>query len=104
MVQDWHDKRSEKQLNQESVTMEMRAMEKKLTKYNVEQLGDIPMEREDGTMRVLVSKLKISTTEQLIRKYDINFCAFMEHNFHWMKVNSSANLASWFHKEEREMR
>jgi hypothetical protein len=35
--------------------MEMRAMEKKLTKYNVERLGDIPMEREDGTMRALVS-------------------------------------------------
>jgi hypothetical protein len=95
--------------------MEMRAMEKKLTKYNVEQLGDIPMEREDGAMRVLVSQMggcasmetceiKISTTEQLIRKYDINFCAFMELNFDWMKVNSSANLASWFHEEEREMR
>jgi hypothetical protein len=59
--------------------MEMKAMEKKLTKYNVEQLGDIPMEREDGTMRMLVSqmggctsmetrKIKISTTEQLICK------------------------------------
>ncbi len=36
MVRDWHDKRSEKELNQESVKMEMRAMEKKLTKYNVE--------------------------------------------------------------------
>jgi hypothetical protein len=37
--------------------MEKRAMEKKLTKYNVELLGDIPMEREDGTMRVLVSQM-----------------------------------------------
>ncbi len=69
------------------------------------------MEREDDTMRVLVSqmggcasmetcKIKIATTEQLIRKYDINLCAFMELNFNWMKVNSSANLASWFHEEE----
>jgi hypothetical protein len=112
-VRDWHNKRSEKQSNQESVEMKMRAMEKKLTKYNVEQLGDIPIEREDGTMRVLVGQMggcasmetceiKISTTEKLIRKYDINFCAFMELNFDWMKVNSSANLASWFHKEEQE--
>ncbi len=36
LVQDWHNKRSEKQLNQESVKMGMRAMEKKLKKYNVE--------------------------------------------------------------------
>jgi hypothetical protein len=115
LVKDWHDRRSEKELNQESVEMEMKAMEKKLTKYNVEQLGDIPLEREDGTMRVLVSRMggcattetqeiKIATTEQLISKYDINFCAFMELNFNWMKVNSSANLASWFHEEERELR
>jgi hypothetical protein len=115
LVQDWHNKRSEKQLNQESVKMEMRAMEKKMTKYKVEQLGDIPLVREDSTMRVLVSQMggcakmktreiKISTTEQLIRKYDISFCAFMELNFNWTKVNASANLASWFHEEEREPR
>jgi hypothetical protein len=66
-------------------------------------------------MRVLVSQMggcasmetreiKIATTEQLIRKYDINLCAFMELNFNWTKVNSSANLASWFHEEERELR
>ena len=89
-------------------------MEKKLTKYNMERLGDIPLEREDGTMRVLVSqmggcasmetrKIKIAATEHLIRKYDINFCAFMELNFNWTKVNSSANLASWLQEEEHEL-
>jgi hypothetical protein len=114
LVRDWHNKRSEKELNQESVEMEMRAMEKKLTKYNMERQGDIPLEREDGTMRVLVSQMggctsmetreiKIATTEQLICKYDINLCAFMELNFNWTKVNSSANLASWFHEKEREL-
>jgi hypothetical protein len=36
--------------------------------------------------------------------YDISFCAFMQLNFNWTKVNSSANLASWFHEEERELR
>ncbi len=35
----------------------MKAMEKKLTKYNMEQLGEMPIEREDGTMRVLVSQM-----------------------------------------------
>jgi hypothetical protein len=66
-------------------------------------------------MRVLVSQMggcasmetrgiKIATTEQLIHKYDINLCAFMELNFNWTKVNSSANLASWFREEERELR
>jgi hypothetical protein len=66
-------------------------------------------------MRVLVSQMggcasmetqeiKIATAEQLISKYDINFCAFMELNFNWTKVNSSANLASWFYEEERELR
>jgi hypothetical protein len=80
----------------------------------VEQLGNIPLERKDGTMRVLVSQMggcasmetrdiKIAATEHLIRKYDINICAFMELNFYWTKVNSSANLASWFHEEERKL-
>ena len=48
-------------------------------------------------------EFKIASTEKLIRKYDINLCLFMELNFNWTKVNSSANLASWFHKEEREL-
>jgi hypothetical protein len=29
-------------------------MENKLRRYNVEQLGEIPVDREDGTMRILV--------------------------------------------------
>jgi hypothetical protein len=48
-------------------------------------------------------KIKIAATEHLICKYDINFCAFMELNFNWTKVNSSANLASWLQEEEREL-
>jgi hypothetical protein len=80
----------------------------------VERLGEIPTERDDGTMRVLVSQMggcasmetreiKMAATEKLIRTYDINFCAFMELNFNWSKVNSSANLASWLQDEEREL-
>ncbi len=36
LVKDWHDRRSEGELNHVSVKMEMKAMEKKLIKYNVE--------------------------------------------------------------------
>jgi hypothetical protein len=46
----------------------------------------------------------ITATEKLIRKYNINLCLFMEINFNWSKVNSSANLALWLHEEEREIR
>ncbi len=107
LVKEWHDKWAEEDLNALMVVMEMKAMEKKLTKYNVEQLGEMPIKREDSTMRVLVSQMggcasmetreiKIAATEWLIRKYDINVCAFMELNFNWSKVTSLANLASWF--------
>jgi hypothetical protein len=115
LVKDWHDRRSEGDLRQETIEMETKSMEKKLRRYNVEQLGEIPLEREDGTMRILVCRMggcastearevKIAATEKLIRKYDINLCLFMELNFNWTKVNSSANLASWFNEEERETR
>jgi len=107
MVKDWHNRRAEGELCQETIEMETRAMEKKLRRYNVEQLGEIPKEREDGMMRILVCQLggcastevrelKIAAMEKLIWKYDINLCLFMELNYNWSKVNSSANLSSWF--------
>jgi hypothetical protein len=114
LVREWEDRRTEKELNHMTVEMEMKAMEKNLAKYNVARLGNIPLKKDDGTMRALVSQMggctsreiqeiKIAATEQLIRKYDISFCAFMELNFNWTKVNSSANLESWFHEKEREL-
>ena len=48
-------------------------------------------------------EFKIVVTERLIRKYDINLCVFMELNFNWTTVNSSANIAPWFYKEERDL-
>ncbi len=95
--------------------METKSMEKKLRRYNVEQLGEMPLEQKGGTMKIVVCQMgrcasaearefKIASTEKLIRKYNINLCLFMELNFNRTKVNSSANLASWFHEEEREMR
>ncbi len=104
LVKDWHDRRSEGDLRLETIEMETKLMEKKLRKYNMEQLGEMPLKQEDGTMQILVClmggcasmevrEFKIATTEKLIRKYDINLCLFMELNFNWTKVNSSANLA-----------
>ena len=112
-VKDWHNKRVEEDLNQTTVEMEMKAMEKTLAQFNVEQLGNIPIQREDGTMRILVCqmgglaskevrKFEIAATEMLIKKYNINKCLCMELNFNWSKVNQLANLASWLH-EEREV-
>ncbi len=80
-------------------------MKKKILCYNINQLGDIPTKREDDTMRILVCQMggcasgntreiKITATERLIRKYDINLCLSMELNYNWSKVSSSANLAS----------
>ncbi len=92
MVKEWHDNRTEAELNHKTVEMELKAMEKKLTKYNVERLGDLPAEREDRTMRVLICQMggcasretreiKMAATERLIRTYDINLSAFMKIKF-----------------------
>jgi hypothetical protein len=113
LVKDWHDQRKVGDLNQTVVDREMKTMEARLTKHNVDQLGEIPIERGDGTMRIMVCQMggcagkkvrekKMSTTKKLIQKYDVNLVACMELNFNGSKVNSSANLASWLHQEERE--
>ena len=48
--------------------------------------------------------IKVAATERLIKKYDINLCLFMELNYNWSKVNSSANLASWLTDKQHEKR
>jgi hypothetical protein len=57
LVKDWHNRMSEEELNNSSVEMKMKAMEKKINKYNMDLLGNIPLEREVGTIRVLVSQM-----------------------------------------------
>ncbi len=115
LVKDWYDRRMEGNLNQAVADREMKTMKAKLAKYNVDWLGEIPLERADGTMRIMVCQMegcagkevreiKMLHTEQLIQKYNVNLVAFMELNFNWSKVNSSANLASWLYQEERETR
>ncbi len=67
----------------------MSTMQQKIQRYNIEQLGEIPVARKDGTMRVLVCQMggctsaevreiKILATERLIQKYNINLCFFHE--------------------------
>jgi hypothetical protein len=57
LVKDWHDRHSEGDLRQETIEMETKSMEKKLRRYNVEQLEEIPLEREDGIMQILVCQM-----------------------------------------------
>ncbi len=89
LVKDWHDRRTEGDLNHAVADRKMKAMEAKLAKYNVDWLGEIPLERVDGTMKVMVCQMggcagkevreiKMLHTVQLIQKYDVNLVAFME--------------------------
>jgi peroxiredoxin family protein len=57
LVNEWHDQRREGDLNKAMADREMKSMEAKLEKYNVDQLGEIPIEREDGTMRIMVCQM-----------------------------------------------
>jgi hypothetical protein len=43
LVREWHDQRREGDLNKTVVDREMKTMEAKLEKYNVDQLGEIPI-------------------------------------------------------------
>jgi hypothetical protein len=44
LVKDWHDRHSEGDLQKETIEMKTKSMEEILRKYNVEQLGEIPLE------------------------------------------------------------
>jgi len=57
LVKEWHDTRTEAKLNKVTVRMETKALKSKVRKYNVPQLGDIPEERDDSNMRILVFRL-----------------------------------------------
>ncbi len=57
LVKDWHDRQAEEDLRQETIEMETKAMENKLRMYNVEQLGEIPVDQVDGTMSSLVCQM-----------------------------------------------
>jgi hypothetical protein len=58
-VKDRHNQRAEEELNQTTVEMEMKAMEKTLAQFKVEQLGDIPIQQDDGMMRILVCQMEV---------------------------------------------
>ncbi len=42
------DERGEEDLEQATINREVKTMEKKLNKYNVPTLGEVPTQREDG--------------------------------------------------------
>jgi hypothetical protein len=97
LVQEIHDCQEESKLEPGTRDREMAAMQKKIEQYNVAELGDLPQEQEDGTMRILVCQMggcastetreiKKAATKKLIQKYDVNLCLFMELNFNWSKV------------------
>ncbi len=56
LVKDWHDRRTEGDLNQAVIDQEMKAMEAKLAKYNADQLGEIPPERECSKWEAALAK------------------------------------------------
>jgi hypothetical protein len=115
LVMEWQDERGKVEFDQATIDREVKTMEVKLNKYNVATLVEVPTQCNDGAFRILVCQmggcsekevreLKIASTERMITKYKINLSAFMELNYNWATVDSSANLASWFRQEEREIR
>jgi hypothetical protein len=57
LVKEWYDRRSEGELNKAVVDWEMKSMETKLKKYNVTQLGEIPIKSKDGTIQIIVCQM-----------------------------------------------
>jgi hypothetical protein len=57
LVQEIHDCLRESKLDLGTAEREIEAMQKKIERYNITQLGDIPMEQEEGTMRILVCQM-----------------------------------------------
>jgi len=115
LVTEWQDECGEADLDQATIDREAKTIEEKLNKYNVPTLGEASTRQEDGSFWILVCEmggcsgkevreLKIAAMERLINKYEVHLSAFMELNYNWVTVASLANLASWFHHEEREVR
>jgi hypothetical protein len=57
LVKEWYNRRTEGELNKAVVDREMKSIESKLKKYNVTQLGAIPIKQEDRSMRILVCQM-----------------------------------------------
>jgi hypothetical protein len=57
LVQEIHNCRRVSELDLVTAEREMEAMQKKIERYNVAQLGDIPMEWDDSTMQILVCQM-----------------------------------------------
>ncbi len=89
LITEWQDDREESELDRATIDREIKAMEEKLTKYNVPLLEDMPTRRDNGAFRILVSQMggcsgrdireqKIAVTERLMNKYEIKLAAFID--------------------------
>ncbi len=57
LVHEIHNSWEESELKPETREREMAAMQKKIERYNITQLGNLPQEREDEIMRILVCQM-----------------------------------------------
>ena len=96
---EWKDVQGEAELDQTTIDREVKTMEAKLNKYNVTALGKMPAQCDTGAFGILVCQmggcsgkevreLKITSTERLIAKYEINLSVFMELNYNWTTGDS----------------
>jgi hypothetical protein len=111
LVLEGKDVRGEVELDQATIDREVKTMEAKLNKYNVQALGETPTQRDNGAFRILVCQmggcsgkevreLKIASTERLITKYEINLSVFMELNYNWATVDSRPTLRHGSNKKK----
>ena len=114
VIKEWEDERTEEELDPEIVKREIKKLAEKFERYNVPALGDLPVEREDGTFRIMhtqlnsasskeVRDIKVAECTMMVNKYDVNCISFNELGYNFTAVESSRNLASWF-ESDREMR
>ena len=115
LVMEWKDVQGEAELDQTIINGEVKTMEMeaKLNKYNVPTLGEMLTQHDNRAFRILVCQmggfsgkevreLKIASVDRLIAKYKIKVSIFMELNYNWATVDSSANLASCLPRRKRE--
>jgi hypothetical protein len=65
LVPEIHDQRQEDKLPQHTADKEMSAMQRNIQQYNVKQLGEMPSERKDSMMRILVCQLGGCTSTKI---------------------------------------
>ncbi len=57
LITEQQDEWEESELDHATIDKEIKTMERKLDKYNVPPLGDIPTRRDNGSFRILVCQM-----------------------------------------------